>query len=170
MRDRADAIIDGYANDDSALARKITMKNGVHLHHVNTMLTTLLDAAGKADAAAPNNVDEDIISYVVRLFLIPSWEHMGFLAPGGSTVILSNEDRAHNAFRDFVTTHGGGVQTTELTHMQALDPVDKDIGSFPSGMSLGLRRACVQGAKEIVALEPQLALCIRNRLVIPTRY
>ena len=166
-------MIDVYANDDTALARKITMKAGVQLHHVNTMLSVLLEAAGKADANTPANIDEDVVSYVVRLLLIPAWERMGFLAAGGSTAIMSNEDRARSAFRDFVTTHGGGVQTSELVHMslqQALDPVDKDIGSLPTDMSLGLRRACVQGAKEIVALEPQLALCIRNRLVIPARY
>ena len=173
LNKQIDSISNMYSDDDTLLARKPPMKAGVHLYTVHACLSAMIAAAELPDAATPANTDEDVVSYAVRLLLIPTWERMGFLAAGGNAVIMSNEDRARTTFRDFVTTHGGGVQTTELTRMtlmQALDPVDAVLGSLPIDMSLGLRRACVAGAKEMTALEPQLTVSIRNRQAIPPRY
>ena len=160
-----------YANDPLSLARKTAMKDGVTLGTVQQMVSNILSAACLPDAAAPT-VDEEVVSYAIKLVFIPIWEKTGHLSATGATV-TSNEQMALDLLKDFAAITAGVLSTTELTRQtlnQASDQIDVNLGSLPNDIGIGLRKACVQGAKELTAHEHELAAAIRNRRPIPARF
>ena len=170
---KIDHTTDQYASDPSLVTRQMStpMKAGVNIATVADVIGALIVAAGRDTAADPTH-DVDVITYAVKLFLVPAWEDLGHLNRVGKQ-ITSTEDRVRDELAQFITTIGGGIQTTELVHQtvkEALDPVDTTLGSLPGDMANGLRKQCVEGAKEAVALDNMLMTSIRNRQPLPAKY
>ena len=146
------------------------MKAGVTIGQVHLMLTSLLDAAARAGPVDGNH-DEDIVGYVAQRLLVPAMEHLGHVER--VTTVQTNEERARSFAADFIVITNTSIQVTELTRLtwvQATDPVDDKLGRLPIDISSGLRKACVQGAKELAAMEPELVSAIRNRVRLPAKY
>ena len=165
-------IVTEYVNDPLTLSRKAALKDEVNLSHVQDMASKIMLAATLPDAATPATVDEDIVSYAINLIFIPIWERTGHLSAANAQV-QTNEEMALAHMKEFVMVTGGSLTVSELTHQttrQASDPIDPIIGSLPNDMAHGLRRACVQGFKELQAHEPELVAAIKNHRPIPTRF
>ena len=129
---------------------------------VQLMVSAILAAASLPDANTPT-VDEEVVSYAIKLVFIPIWERTCHL----------NEQMALDHLEEFASITDGILATTELlrqTITQASDPIDLKVGSLPNDIANGLRITCVQGAKELTALEPELAAVIKNRRAIPSRF
>ena len=164
-----DIVAAHQEQDPSSLLRMPPLKEGVNMGTVHLMLSRLIEAATTATPDAGPH-DEDVVLYTVQRLIIPVLERMGHIEK--MAVILSNEERARAVSHDFLT-EGRELQITELTritYVQAMDPVDTKVGRLPGDMSVGLRKACVQGAKELTALEPELATAIKNRVPLPAKF
>ena len=171
FRKQVYSTLQAYAADLPSITRVLTMKDGTNLGTVQQMVSAILAAASLPDAAAPA-IDEEIVTYAIKLVFIPIWERTGHLNRTGAT-ITSNEQMALDHLKDFATITCGVLTTTELlrqTLTQASDPIDLKVGSLPNDIANGLRIACAQGAKELTALEPELAAAIKNRRGIPSRF
>ena len=166
-----DAIAGRHEQDPSILHRAPPMKDGISMGDVHLLASKLIDLAALPGDAALENYDPTVACYMLQRLFIPALERMGFLEV--SAVVRSNEERARAMMGDYLTVTRGTIQVTVLTRqilMQALDPVDPKVGSLPGDISIGLRIAMVQGAKEIAAIEPDLYTAVKNRQPIPLKF
>ena len=166
-----DAIAGRHEQDPSILSRAPPMKAGISMGDVHLLASKLIDIAARTEDPTLANYDPTVACYMLQRLFIPALERMGFLEV--ATVIRSNEDRARAMMGDYLTVTRGTIQVTVLMRqilMQALDPVDPKIGSLPGDITIGLRIAMVQGAKEIAAIEPDLIAAVKNRQPIPLKF
>ena len=165
-----DSIAQTQSQDPASTASMLPLRDGITMTMVHVTLGALLEA-GMRQAALTGTHDPNVVGHAAQRFLIPAMERLGHLER--IATVMTPEQRALLFGGDFYTINATGIHFTQLTRLsftQATDPVDAAVGRLPIDMSNGLRRASVLGAKELTALEPELAAAIKNLAPLPARY
>ena len=108
--------------------------------------------------------------FAAQRIFVPTLLKMGYIHD--IDAVITMQARAINEAKAYFRGEGA-VQPTELLHatfIRALDKVNEEVGSLNGDISVGLRKAACEGARQIEGLEPDLAKALKDRSPLPAKY